>query len=378
MAGMSAARRGRAGAVACMLVLTLGLSQAQSGPAAPPASAGPALSPAQLNAWIQAREREFFEMAAEATPGSERPLDPELRAFGEEMAGVLKRRLREAVPRWQAVHVPDDSPVAPLWVHLIEAWAALQIEMMAPALVPAWAAAQSDPRLCALPRQASHWRMQLALVQAVPTAQRQPVVDTLRQAVQAFGQPANALRWPERPAVGLGELSRSWRERLRREGAADRVAMSPRAALSLLRDAESDSDLWYRDDRCAVAQAWAQQAVASGAVATADAVQHFLFATLLEAGDLMRREPSTVGYAPMARRLGVEANITVEWTLDVQGRAIQPRIVKRQLRVPGLASPRALAHESMFDASVSAWVRARPPSPGGTSPHRTTLEFKLD
>lgn len=378
MAGMSVAHRGRAAAVACSLVLTLGLSKAQSGPAAPPASAGPALSPAQLNTWIQAREREFFDLAADATPGPERPLDPELRAFGEEMAGVLKRRLREAVPRWQAVQMPDDSPVAPLWLHLIEAWAALQVEMMAPALVPAWAAAQAEPRLCALPRQASHWRKQLALVQAVPAAQRRPVVDALRQAVQAFGQPADARRWPERPAAGLGELSRSWRERLRREGAADRVAMSPRTALTLLRDAESDSDLWYWDDRCVVAQAWVQQAVASGEAATADAVQHFLFATLLEAGDLMRREPATPGYAPMARRLGVEASITVEWTLDAQGRATQPRIVKRQLRVPGLASPRALAHESMFDASVSAWVRARPPIVGGTSPQRTTLEFKLD
>lgn len=375
--------------LACALALTPGLAVAQSGertssaaaPAAPPAAAQQALPPAQLEPWLQARDRDFFGMPAAASMGPARPLDPALQAFGDEMATVLKRRLREAVPRWLARPAGQDQAFDRLWAQLLQAWGSLQIEMMAPSLGPAWLAAQSDPRLCAQPRESSWWRTQLMLVQAVPAAQRGPVLEALRRAVQAFAEPAGALEpghWPPRPAVGLGEQARSWRERLRREGAADAVAMSPRAAITLLRETDTDPDLWRWDDRCVLAQAWVQQALAAGAVAPQDATAQFLFATMLEVSDLMRREPSVVGYATLARQLGVEASITVEWTLDAQGRATEPRILKRQLRVPGLRGTRALAYEPLFDASVSAWVRARPPSPGGASPQRTTLEFKLD
>lgn len=370
--------------LACALALTPGLAGAQSGertaPAAPPA-AEQALPPAQLEPWLQARDRDFFGMPAAASMGPTRPLDPALQAFGDEMATVLKRRLREAVPRWLALPAGEEPAFDRLWAQLLQAWGGLQIEMMEPSLGPAWLAALSDPRLCAQPREPSWWHTQLMLVQAVPAAKRGPVLEALRRAVQAFAEPAGALEpshWPPRPAVGLGELARSWRERLRRDGAADAVAMSPRAAITLLRDTDNDPDLWRWDDRCVLAQAWVQQALAAGAVAPQDATAQFLFATMLEVGDLMRREPSVVGYATLARRLGVEASITVEWTLDAQGRATEPRILKRQMRVPGLPAPRALAYEPLFDASVSAWVRARPPNPGGTSPQRTTLEFKLD
>lgn len=338
------------------------------------------------------RARRMFAVSGSA------PLVAELRQQGEALARDHLQQLQPLLVRWAEeefdVQGSADRAEAIAWA-LLARWSnAMALWSLYSAGVEhdrAWWAAQTAPRACNVPDGNSYLTGALDLLRHVQGADRRTLLEGLQESLGAWVTG----RWPPppaRPALDLLGLAAEAVAELRHgHRTPDAAPMAPVLAASVFPAEGRRPALSGWLQHCARAQWQARQLVAAGAEPTPEQVLALRFATMLTAEQTMpplrdtgQPPPQPHEYPLLARRSGITGTATVESEVDAAGRVQRHRVVRRDIRVPGIRDTRPVAFETLLDAPALAAAAmrkpVRPPGQAEGTPYvaRTAFDYRLD
>lgn len=360
------------------------------GLAQPPApAAGPAENPppAALSApererhvadWVGYFRSELFKL--DAAESFDLPVREHAQKLTDEWIAHLGRHI-DGWLRRPAEAGDNTSPSARTSLGVMQAWARFQLAQHEAATAPGWVAALAVPTLCD-DQGGSRWlQRHLRMLQSLPAENRAAAFAADWRALQRMSDPA----WlpPPRPSPSLLEALTSWVDTQRAgRGSKETLGMTPRQAWIVFTRLDR-SEAWHWADRCDAARWWAAESLRSGVFGPADAVLAFRYAALLSPSDVFASPsgPADENYPTLARRWAVTGDVTVAFRRDALGRVVEPRVVGRQVRVPGAAWPDGLPWDTVFDTTVLGRAQALPAKPGAgtvSAAERVRFEFKLE
>jgi len=289
-------------------------------------------------------------------------LDADTRAAALAMQAEHLPRVRALLDRWMREEMQRPNPQwasRRVWSRLANEFALWGRDSTGPAQDAALTQALQMPGMCRpVGNKSSDLVLRLSWLRGLPPEVRQQAVQAERELLARWGQPRQ-LNGAEPLAAEETLLQ------LRATGLAPKKPLPPVLAyfyLGEVEDKRRDPLVMDRFARCALHQ-WAG----------ADAAQ-FRAAMAIQAADMVlvtRRQASNPAadddpYPYLANVFGARGVITLQGDVTPEGRLVRPKIVKRDVSVPGIRDVRPYAFETSLDLATLAkagemdWSAAAP------------------
>jgi len=228
----------------------------------------------------------------------------------------------------------------------------------------------------------------IAMIQAAPEDTRATLLAAEKELLSRWGQPRPAL--PPRPAASELVAAEHAVTRLRGGLPVAASPMSPFLAAQVFArgHAPGKPDRW---EQCARSQWWLQSQLADAKADRAKALTVYRYSTMMDANEFIptayKPKPKSEtpdaasgkpSYPRAAAYFHVEGLMAIQVHLDGQGKATQPEVVARQLKVPGVRGDRAVAFETLLDDAALDYARQRSYPVGKTGVAKFEMQWNLD
>lgn len=340
-----------------MALLCTGASMAADKPKPTAAAKAPA-APAPTTALNDAQRRDvelLFKnlVMPRFTVQADDELDDEMRAAAQAMQAEHLPRVQSLMMRWALEEVRQPEPqrwLSRMMARLVNEFALWGRDSTGSAQDEALALSLQTSGMCRpVGARPSELVMRLARFRGLPPDVRRTAVRAERELLGRWGQPRQVDESePLEPEDALLTL--------RASGKPPGPLLPPVLAQLYLGDSEATrQDPWVAEPavRCAMHQ-WAGARPAP-----------FRAAMAMQAADVVGRDRRKAAapisdaepYPQLARLFDVRGVITLRGVVSPEGRLLQPTVVEREIKVPGLRNERAFAFEGLLDLATLAKAR---------------------